>query len=261
MPEPGPGAVVIRVRAAPTCGTDLKAYTARAPQDADADPLRARVRGRDRRRGAGRHGLGGGRRGDGRADGAVRRVLLVRPRPGRIVRRDHGPAPPGAPTPSTWNYPRYIVRQNLYPKPPDLPLAEAALLEPLASVVRGQRALTLRPDDTVLIIGAGPIALLHMIALARRRGVAAIHVSGRHAARLAMAAALGATVYDADTTPAGGDPRGDRRARADVVIECTGQAGVWAQSRGLGAARRAGLPVRRLSRRQHRHLGHRAAAL
>jgi L-iditol 2-dehydrogenase len=134
--------------------------------------------------------------------------------------------------------PAFIVRQNLYRKPADLPFAEAALLEPLASVMRGQRALALRPDDSVLVVGAGPIGLLHLIAL-RAAGVQDLHVSGRHAARLALAADLGAAVYDADTTDVSAAIRAATGGRgADVVIECTGQPAVWAQA--VGWARRGG---------------------
>jgi L-iditol 2-dehydrogenase len=134
--------------------------------------------------------------------------------------------------------PDFIVRQNLFPKPPDLPFEEAALLEPLACVVRGQRALSLRPDDTVLVIGAGAIGLLHLLAL-RASGIEAVHVSGRHPGRLALAAELGATVYDADRDDVAEAIRAATGGRgADVVIECTGRLPVWAG--GIHLARRGG---------------------
>ena len=88
--------------------------------------------------------------------------------------------------------PASIVRTNLYAKPALLPFTEAALLEPLACVLHGLSHVRIRPDDTVVLIGAGAIALLHLLVL-RARGVAARRRRGaQSAARGEQARALGA---------------------------------------------------------------------
>ena len=67
--------------------------------------------------------------------------------------------------------PAAVVRTNLFRKPAALPYVEAALLEPLACVLHGLSQVRLRPDDTVVLVGAGPIALLHLLVLRTpRRG-------------------------------------------------------------------------------------------
>ncbi len=54
--------------------------------------------------------------------------------------------------------------------------AVAALLEPFACVLRGQNALNIKPGDIVLIIGAGPIGVMHT-KLAKVRGAGLVIVS------------------------------------------------------------------------------------
>jgi L-iditol 2-dehydrogenase len=54
--------------------------------------------------------------------------------------------------------------------------AVAALMEPFACVLRGQNALHIKPGDVVLIIGAGPIGVMHM-KLAKMRGAGRVIVS------------------------------------------------------------------------------------
>ena len=237
VPQPGPGAVVIRVRAATTCGTDLKAYTRGHPKMPMPTRFGHEYAGEIVALGAGVTGWAVG--------DAVMGVQTAPCGACYWCERGQEELCPQVMERAAWGayaeyleLPPHIVRRNLYPKPPELPFAQAALLEPLASVLRGQRALTLRPDDTVLIVGAGPIALLHLIAL-RAAGLHALYVSGRHAARLALATALGATVSDADTTDAGTVLRSVTEGRgADVVIECTGRLAVWEQV--VGWVRRGG---------------------
>jgi L-iditol 2-dehydrogenase len=69
--------------------------------------------------------------------------------------------------------------------------AVAALVEPLACVLRGQNAVGIQPGDTVLIIGAGPIGLMH-IKLASLRGAGKVIVSELNQNRLEQAKLSGA---------------------------------------------------------------------
>ena len=54
--------------------------------------------------------------------------------------------------------------------------AIAALIEPLACVLRGQNAVNVHSGDIVLVMGAGPIGMMHIL-LAKARGAALVIVS------------------------------------------------------------------------------------
>lgn len=69
--------------------------------------------------------------------------------------------------------------------------AVAALVEPFACVLRGQNAVHIRPGDVVLVMGAGPIGIMHT-KLARLRGASRVIVSEPNPGRLAQASKLGA---------------------------------------------------------------------
>jgi len=124
--------------------------------------------------------------------------------------------------------PARIVAANLFPKPTHLSFAEAALLEPLSCVVHGLQQITVRADDTVVLMGAGAISLLHVLLL-RAMGVEQIIVLGRNERRASFAHAAGAMVVLTEphltARTAVLDLTGGRGA--DIVIECTGQVEVW----------------------------------
>jgi len=84
-----------------------------------------------------------------------------------------------------------IQQGNLIPVQPGVDSAMAALIEPFACVLRGQNALKIRPVDIVLVMGAGPIGIMHML-LARLQGARRVLVSELADDRLAQAARLGA---------------------------------------------------------------------
>jgi L-iditol 2-dehydrogenase len=73
--------------------------------------------------------------------------------------------------------------------PDDVPFEQAAFIEPLNTVLKGVKLLNLAPDDTVLVIGQGPIGLMHA-ALARRTG-ARVLTSDLFPERHAIAARFG----------------------------------------------------------------------
>ena len=69
--------------------------------------------------------------------------------------------------------------------------AVAALMEPFACVLRGQNALKIQPGEIVLVIGAGPIGVMHT-KLAKVRGAGRVIVSEPVADRAAQARRMGA---------------------------------------------------------------------
>ncbi len=127
--------------------------------------------------------------------------------------------------------PARVIRRNLFLKPAHVSFIEAALLEPLSCVVFGLDQTLLRPDDTVVVIGAGAIGLLHVMVL-RALGVEQVYVIVRNPYRAESARRLGAY---------GIIPSAAEEAReavlqvtagrgADLVIECTAQVRVWEQA-------------------------------
>jgi L-iditol 2-dehydrogenase len=75
--------------------------------------------------------------------------------------------------------------------PDSVPFEQAAFVEPLNTVLKGVKLLNLATDDTVLVIGQGPIGLMHA-ALAKRIG-ARVLTSDLFAERHAIAARFGLT--------------------------------------------------------------------
>jgi L-iditol 2-dehydrogenase len=73
--------------------------------------------------------------------------------------------------------------------PDNVPFEQAAFLEPVNTVLKGVKMLNLAPDDTVLVIGQGPIGLMHA-ALASRTG-ARVLTSDLYPERHAIAAKFG----------------------------------------------------------------------
>jgi L-iditol 2-dehydrogenase len=75
--------------------------------------------------------------------------------------------------------------------PDEVSFEEAALNEPLSCVINGNEACQIRLGDTVLIFGAGPIGLLHLV-LAKLSGAGAVIVSDVIDEKLERASTLGA---------------------------------------------------------------------
>ena len=88
--------------------------------------------------------------------------------------------------------PAIAVRQGcLLPMSDGLSFEQAALNEPLACVVNGQKRCPVREGDTVLVVGAGPIGLMHVL-MSRQAGAGRVLVVDLVADRLRRAEALGA---------------------------------------------------------------------
>ena len=86
--------------------------------------------------------------------------------------------------------PARVVRKNLIRLEEGVSFREAAMVEPLACVVRGIEESWIGRGQSVAVIGAGPIGLM-FLALARMRG-AHVTVAGRNPQRLQRARDLGA---------------------------------------------------------------------
>lgn len=224
VPTPGPGEVVVRIRAALTCGTDLKTYRRGHPRLAFG-PFGHEGTGEVAAVGEGVEGFPTGQpvvfvptAGCGTC-AACRRGLdnVCETQFDEIALGCYG---------DFLRLPARVVRRHLFPKPDGLTFVDAAFLEPLACVVRGWHRLGAPTSGVAAVVGLGPIGLL-FVAEARRRGLEVIAV-GRRAQGLALAAAFGARDV---VNAADGDPGAALRrltgAGADLVIECTGSAEVW----------------------------------
>ena len=116
-----------------------------------------------------------------------------------------------------------MARGILSPIPDHLSDSEASLAEPLACVVNGQRKSQVRLGDVVLVIGAGPIGLMHL-QLARASGARKLLVSEPAAQRRALAEDLGATrTIDPTSEDLADIVRGETDGDgADVVVAAIG---------------------------------------
>ncbi len=127
-----------------------------------------------------------------------------------------------------------IAQGSVVPLPDTVSFTEATLIEPLSCAVNGNRSVNIGFGDAVLVFGAGPIGLMHVM-LARNSGAGTVLVADIQDHRLEQALAAGADV----TIHSG---REDVRERvmdltggigADVVITACSVAEVQRQSLAL----------------------------
>ena len=223
---PGPGEIAVSVKAAATCGTDLKSYRRGHPKLFPELPARFghEFAGIVTEVGAG----------------------VTKFQPGqRVV------AANTAPCGSCWActigreslcenliflngafaeelvIPAPIVERNTYVIPDSLPFEAAAPLEPLATVVHGIHEAGISLGDTVVVHGAGPIGLM-FVRLATLRGATVVSVD-QSAWRLEQALAAGASTT-VDITGL------DDAERLDAIRAQTPAAGLGADARH-GASR------------------------
>lgn len=238
-PVPGPGEVVVRVRAALTCGTDVKVFRRGYHARMITPPALF------------------GHEMAGVVEAVGEGVASFAPG-GAVVTANSAPCGACAFCAAGreslcddllfWNgayaelalLPERIVRRNLLPLPADLPFRQAALTEPLACVVRGVSVSRIQAGQTVAVIGAGPIGLM-FVRLAALAG-ARVVVAGRRQARLDKALAMGASAV-VDAAGAGWEDALRREtpggSGAPVVVEASGTADGTAAA--LRAVRKGGL--------------------
>jgi len=92
-------------------------------------------------------------------------------------------------------YAEYVTwpASNLFQLPDTLSYEDGALTEPLSVAVHAVSLAHIKPYDTALVVGAGPIGLL-TLAVLKLTGLSRIAVSDASDARLEVARALGAQV-------------------------------------------------------------------
>jgi L-iditol 2-dehydrogenase len=114
--------------------------------------------------------------------------------------------------------PALAVQQgNVFPIPDHVSFTEAALVEPMACVFNAYEKARTGPGDIVLIIGAGPIGVMHG-KMSRLAGAGKVIINDLNVERLDLARRI-----DPSFIPVGGDPRGELikltdGAGADVII-------------------------------------------
>lgn len=217
VPRPGPGEVVLRVRAALTCGTDVKLLARGHPRIALPVTMGHEACGEIVEVGEGVTAFRPGDRvvpGVSGPCGACDDCRLDR---SNLCAAGHADRTWGA-FADFLRVPAGVVRANLHRPPADLADEVAAFLDPLASVLHGWNRLGLPAPRTLLVYGAGALGLL-WAATARARGVEAI-VAGRRAPRLEMARRFGAGVIDLESAAVEG-------VAADAAVDCTGDPRVW----------------------------------
>ncbi len=216
-PDPAPGEVVVRVRACGICGSDLHWYGGGAPAPRVCPGHE--IAGEVAACGAGVAGVRAGDRvaieplltcGTCRYCRAGQRQLCVRlriagmHRPGGLAEFVAVPA------------------ETLFAVPDALDWPQAALAEPTAVAVHAVRLAAVSAGQRVLVLGAGSIGLLALIA-ARAAGAAEVWITARHPHQAALASRFGAArvfAADADGSAALGAASGE--ADIDVVLETVG---------------------------------------
>jgi L-iditol 2-dehydrogenase len=238
IPKPSRGEILVRIKAALTCGTDLKAFRRGHPVIPMPGVFGHEFSGIVAAAGKGVKRF---REGDG--------IMAVHSAPclecGYCRKRLYNLCEKIMPTKILGAFaeyillPSHIVKQNVFRKPEGLPFEEAAFLEPLSCVVHGLEPVSLKKDDHALVIGAGPIGLLHLLLL-KNMGVK-VSVADKHDRKLRIAKELGAhSVSKADRIDAL-KKRDGNGIGFDYVFECTGMPEVWESS--VNYVRRGGTVV------------------
>jgi L-iditol 2-dehydrogenase len=127
--------------------------------------------------------------------------------------------------------PAHMVRVNMQEIPPQVSYEEAAITEPLACVLHGLEEVGAELGDSVTVIGAGPIGLLHLLT-AKKMGVGKVIVVDLVEERLDYARKLGASeIINAAKEDV------EERVRqltgghgSDIVIEAIGRPETWEQA-------------------------------
>lgn len=221
-PLPGPGEVVVRVRAAGICGSDLLEWYRR--------PRAPRVLGHEVTGEIAAVGQGVTRFHEGD------RVFVTHHVPCETCRycRDGHPTvcdmlrstgfDPGG-FAELIRVPKVNVEKGMFRLPEGVSFDRGSFIEPLGCVIRGQDLAGVREGHRVLVVGTGPTGLLHL-QLAKYRGARTVAVD-RNPARRRLAERFAHDVREKE-----------KEAEADRVIVCAGERSAY--EAGLRAVDRGG---------------------
>lgn len=155
--------------------------------------------------------------------------------------RQYGVNIPSSVEPGLWGgYAEFLyVPGNaiIHRLPDTVPWEVGVLVEPLAVAFRAVQRAGIRPGESVVVVGPGPVGVL-TAAAARSVGAARVTVVGTRPERLERALRFGA---DAVINSRQEDVEGIIDARADVVVETAGVPA--AQEQAVRLARRGGRVV------------------
>jgi L-iditol 2-dehydrogenase len=223
VPRPAPGEVVLRVRVALTCGTDLKLLHRGHARISYPVTMGHEVCGEvvEVGEGVGRDLLG--QRVVPGVTGPCGTCADCRRGDSNLCAAGHADRTWGA-FAEFVRVPAGVVAASLHRPPASLSDEAAAFLDPLASVLHGWNRLGAPAPERLLIYGSGGLALL-WAATARARGVPAI-VAGRRPDRLSLAAGWGAEVLDLGRREPE-DLLSRTGALPAAAVDCTGDPAVW----------------------------------
>jgi L-iditol 2-dehydrogenase len=229
IPEPKEGELLVKVRAAPTCGTDVKMYRRGHPKFPPPFVFGHEFGGDVVRIGKGVVQFREGMRVTANVFAECGECFYCQRGRGNLCEN------------LVYNFgafaeymiiPASIVRRTTFEIPAHISYAEAALLEPLVTVVHGWHKVAVQPGETVAIIGAGgPISLM-FIQLLLQAGAGQVIAVGHSPVRLAAAERLGAThlVNAKEQNALTAVRELTNGFGADLVIECAGTKSTWESS-------------------------------
>lgn len=125
----------------------------------------------------------------------------------------------------------WIVESGVEKIPEGVSFEKATFVEPLNTCLKGVEKCAISPDETVLVMGQGPIGLLFTMLL-NQRGMESVYTSDRLPERLAKAEALGAKrAWDPTKVDVAAELRQVTEGRgADVVIVAASAPGIVEQA-------------------------------
>jgi len=232
IPEPAPGELIVHSSVALTCGTDVKMYKRGHPLAKPPQIMGHEFAGTVSAVGAGITNFTVGMNvvaANSAPCGHCFYCLMHQPN--LCEHLDESIV--GFTWPGTYaefvRIPERIVRQNTFQIPDRVRLEEVASLEPLACVVHGWDLTKSFPaGGTAVIIGGGPIGLLHS-QLARLHGARQVILCDVVEDRLAEARSLGVdlAINTATENPSAKILEFTEGRGADIVVEAVGRRETW----------------------------------